>query len=130
MELPGLDIDVPGEDVVQDDILDEVVAVVLFVVVLLDAGQRHRKDAAVAGGHLVRALDEYGELRLGLRAERLVGVAVPDEDVLVFAHIQQQELAGLPDARQVAAGDDGGGIVHHADHPVDRIPHLMDDALE
>ena len=130
MHLPGLDIDITGQDVIQDHILDEVVAVVLFIIILLDAGQCHCQDPAVPGGHLVRALHKDCEFRLGLGAERLVGISVPNKLILVFAHIQHEILTGFANAGEIAAGNHRCGIIHNADHTVDGIPHLVDDALK
>ena len=130
MHFPGLDIDVAGQDVVEDYILDEVVAVILLVIILLDAGQCHSQNAAVPGSHFVRALHKDRKLRLGLGTERLVGISIPHKQILIFPHVQHEIFTGLPDASEIAAGDNGSSIVHNADHTVDGIPHLVDNALE
>ena len=83
VQLPRLDIDVTGQDVVQNHVFDEVVAVVLLIIILLDAGKRNCQDVAEFHGHLIRAFYKHRILRLGLGAEGLVGEPVPHKGVVV-----------------------------------------------
>ena len=130
MQLSGFNVNVAGQDVVQHNAFNEVVAVVLFIVVLLDAGKGNGEDGSVAGSHLVGAFHENGVIRLDVGPEGFVGVAVPDENVVGVAKIRRIVVTAGPDLRQIAAGDDGRRFIDHADHTVDGVPHLMDNALE
>ena len=69
MELVALQVDVAGQDVVQDHVLDEVAPVVLLVVILLDAAQGHRQDLDKLLGLRVLARHKHGVLRAGTAAE-------------------------------------------------------------
>ena len=58
MQLLGADIDIPGQDIVRDDILDEGALVMLFLVVRLGKAQGDLRHAAGGGGGGVCALHE------------------------------------------------------------------------
>ena len=130
MELVALQVDVPGQDVVQDHVLDEVPPVVLLVVVLLDAVEGHRQNAHEFLGLGVVAGHEDGIFRTGPVAEGFVGVLGGLQHLGVREHLGGCLLAHLADLAQLAAGDNDGGLIDHADGAVDGIPHLMDDPLE
>ena len=130
VQLMGFQIDVPGQDVVQDHVLDEVAPVVFLVVVLLDVIQRHGQDAHELGGLRVGALHEHGILRPGLSPEGLEGVPPGEEDLAVGELLRGDPLADLPNPPQLTAGNDHRRLVNDAQRPVDGIPHLMDDPLK
>ena len=54
-ELPGLEIDIAGQDVIQNHVLDKVAAVVLFIVILLDAAQGDSQQVCITGSFRVIA---------------------------------------------------------------------------
>ena len=130
VQLPRLGKDIAGQDVIQNDILDKIAAVVFFIVVLLDAGKGDTEHAAHFSRQVIAAGNKHGILRLHLGAKGLVGNAVPDEQLVIFAQIRRQKIVRLADLGQVAAGNDGGALINDADHAVHSIPHLINQALE
>jgi len=81
MQFLGADIDVAGEDIVGDDILDEGALVVLFLVVGLRTVERDVGHDAEASGSLIVALGEHGIVKVGAPGnERLEGLFVDDND--------------------------------------------------
>ena len=126
----GLDEHEKQEALEWNDILDKIAAVVFFIVVLLDAGKRDAEHAAHFGRQVIAAGNKHGILRLHLGAKGLVGNAVPDEQLVIFAQIRRQKIVRLANLGQVAAGNDGGALINDADHAVHSIPHLINQALE
>ena len=81
MELVALEIDVTGQDVIQDDVFDKVAPVVLLVVILLDAVEGHGQDFDIFLGRRVLAGHKHGVLRAGTAAEGLEAVFIRLEHV-------------------------------------------------
>ena len=78
MELVALEIDVTGQDVIQDDVFDKVAPVVLLVVILLDAVQRDRKQADVFRRLGIIAGDEHRVFRTRTAAEGFIRIVAGD----------------------------------------------------
>ena len=129
-EFSRLDVNVSRQDVVEDDILHKVAAVILLVVELLDAAEGDRQDAGILLCQLVFTVDEDGVLMTQSRVEGQVGRPIEDDGVVGIENIGNQGLVLLPDALEFAAGDDGAGLVDDADGAVDGVSHLVDDTLE
>ena len=130
VQLPRLGIDVAGQDVVQHHVLDKIGFVELFVVVLLDALQADRQHGGKLGGGLVRALYKHGVIVVLGAGKLLVTVTAPGKAVLTGHALGHKVLLHLADQIQLRAGDDGAGLIHHTDHTVDRVLHLVDHALK
>ena len=130
MQLPGFDINVPGEDVVQHHVLHKVIAVVLFVVILLNGGQGDGQKLGILGSAFVGPFHKHGVVRFDVGAKGLIGIAVPDKGVVGITQIQGDELIGQPHFGQVTARNDGSRLIHNADDPIDDIPHLVNDSLK
>ena len=130
VQLACLEADFAREHVVQDYVLDEVVAVVLLVVVLLDTGERYRDNAGVLSGRLVGALHEYRIVRLNMDTKRLVGVSVADKHLVGVAQFNGEEIIPSAYSCEIAASDDGAVFVDYADNAVNCVLHLVDDTLE
>ena len=64
MKFSCLDNDVSGENIVEDNVLDEVVSVIFFVIVLLDVGECDSKYACVLCSSIVNALNKDRIIRL------------------------------------------------------------------
>ena len=79
MQLSRLQVDIAGKDVVQNDVLDEVGTVILFVIILLDAGKRNAQQLGVLLGIFISTLYKYSIVVLGAAAKGFVGVAVDDK---------------------------------------------------
>ena len=62
--------------------------------------------------------------------ELLIGVAIPHKAVAGRQALCHKALAHLSDQVQLRAGDHSAGLIHHADHTVDGVFHLVDHALE
>ena len=76
MKLSCLEVDISGENVVENDVLDEVRTVVLLIIVLLDARERNAEQLSVLLRVLVSTLNENGVVILGAAAKGFVGVSV------------------------------------------------------
>ena len=125
VELTRLDDDIAGENVVEDNVLDEVVAVVLLIVILLDVGESDSENACVLCSGIVNALDEGSVVGLYAGAEGFIGEAVADKDIVGIREIERNELISRAYAGEVAAGDNCSCFVNYTDSSVDRITHLM-----
>ena len=92
MQLAGLDAYIARENVVENYVLHEVVAVILLVVILLDARKGDSENGGVLPRHFVRSFDKYRVIRLYVNAERLVGVTVADKDIVRIAELDREEV--------------------------------------
>ncbi len=130
MQLAGLGVDIAGQDVVQHHVLDEVGLVELFVVILLDALQADGQHGGKLAGRLVGAFHEHRVIVVLCAGELLVGVTIAHKAVACGQALRHKAVAHFADQVQFRAGNDSAGLIHHADHPVDRIFHLVDHALK
>ena len=130
VQLAGLGVDIAGQDVVQHHVLDKVGLIKLFVVVLLDALQADGQHGGKLTSRLVHAFHEYCIIIMLGAGELLIGVAIAHKAVACGQTLRHETLAHLADQVQLRAGNDSAGLIHHADHPVDRIFHLVDHALK
>ena len=130
MQLAGLGVDIAGQDVVQHHVLDEVGLVELFIVVLLDALQADGQDGRKLTRRLVRAFHEHCIIVMLCAGELLISVAIAHKAVACGQTLRHKALAHLADQIQLRAGNNSAGLIHHADHPVDRVFHLVDHALK
>ena len=130
VQLTSLDDNIARQYVIQYHVFDEVVAIVLFIIVLLDIEQGDCQDVGILCSSIIHALNEHGILRLCTGAERLIGIAVTDENIVYIAEIQRNELVGRSHLGEIAAGDDGCGIIYHTNRCVDGIPHLVNQSLK
>ena len=60
VKLSCLEVDISGENIVENDVLDEVRTVVLLIIVLLDARERNAEQLSVLLRVLVSTLNENG----------------------------------------------------------------------
>ena len=130
MQFSCLDDNIARQDVVQNHILDEVVAVIFFIIILLDVKQCNRQNVGILCSCIIYALYEYRIFRLIRRAERLICISVPDKNIMDITQIQRNEFIGGADFRQIAASNNGCTIIHNADSRINGIPHLMDKPLK
>ena len=130
VQLARLDINIAWQDVFQNDIFDEVVAVIFFIVVLLDACKGNSKNVAEFCRCFIGALYKYCVVRLCAGTERFVGVTIAHKDIGILVEIQHQILVGLADSCQVTARNSDRIAVYNTDDPIDRLPHLMNDSLK
>ena len=122
--------DIAGQDVVEHNVFNKIVAVIFFIIVLLDTGQGNCKDLCIPCSHLVTALDKNGIIRLDMRAKRLIGIAIADKHIVRLAKIDRIIISGRTDLGKFAAGNNRRIFINYTDHPVDRITHLVDNTLE
>ena len=129
-QLTCLQIDVAGQDIVEDDIFDKIRAVVLFIIILFDGRERYRQELRVLLRDLVTALYKDSVFGSGRRTEGFEGVTVDDK-----RHGRREGIGGdtfvhLADASELRASDDYRSLVHYADRSVDRVLHLMNNSLK
>ena len=129
MQLAGLGVDIAGQDVIQHHVLDEVGLVELLVVVLLDALQADGEQAGKLSGSLVGAFHIHGVIVVLVGAELMVAAAVLDEAVAGQA-LGHKAVPHLADHVQIGTGNHGAGLIHHTDHPIDGVLHLVDNTLK
>ena len=130
MQLPRFGVDVAGQDVVENDVLDEVRLVEFFVVVLLDALQADGEHGGELLGGSVSALDkDCVVIVLGV-GELMVGIPIAHESIPGRLADSGHTLAHLTDLPQLGAGNDGAGLINHADDTIHCVLHLVDHVLE
>ena len=129
-QLPGFQIDIAGQDIVQNDIFDKIAPVVLFIIILLDAGQGHRQQRRELGRLVIRALHKQDVLGAGTGTERLIRIAALDEQVLRGKGLGRHSIGHLADPPEIAAGDDGQRFINDTNGAVNGLPHLMDNTLK
>ena len=125
MQLTRFDNNITGEYIVKDNIFDEIVAVIFLIIILLDAGHCDSKNIRIFRSVFIGALNEHGVIGCSADAERLIGVAVADEDVMRITQIQRHKLIGRADLGQVAARNNGCVLIHNADGGIHGIAHLV-----
>ena len=130
VQLAGLGVDIAGQDVVQHDVLDKVGLIELFVMILFDALQADGEHRGKLASRLVSAFHKHGIVVMLCAGELLVGVTVPHKAVARGQAFSHKALTHLADQVQLGAGDHRAGLIHHADHTVDRVFHLVDHALK
>ena len=86
--------------------------------------------AANWAGGLVRALYKHGVIVVLGAGKLLVTVTAPGKAVLTGHALGHKVLLHLAIKFSSRAGDDGAGLIHHTDHTVDRVLHLVDHALK
>ena len=129
MQLTRLQIDVAREDIVQNQVLDEIIAVILLVIILLDDNERAGENGGVLRSLVVCTLDKNRRLGSGVRTEGTVAVAVVDKALALTDLLYGDVGGGLADLAEIAAGKDGAGRLDNAYGSVDGISHLMNDCL-
>ena len=132
VQLLGADVNIAGQDVVGDDVLDERALVVLFLVVDLGAVERDVGHDAQAVRQLVVTLGEHGVVKVRAPVdERLEGLMIDCYDRIRRAVQADDRLRPFfADHGCVAARNDVAVRVDHADHTVGGLFHLNDHALE
>ena len=125
MQLAGLDVNIAGQDVVQNDILDEGRLVVLFVIQRLDVVDGYRHQRADAARQLILALHEYRILQTrGTVSRNMVGITAEPDDLSCKAQLSDRLFAHFTDTGQIGACDDRAARIHNANGAIHRVLHL------
>ena len=125
MQLAGFDVNIAGQDVVQNDILDEGRLVVLFVIQRLDVVDGYRHQRADAARQLILALHEYRILQTrGTVSRNMVGITAEPDDLSCEAQLSDRLLAHFTDTGQIGARDDRAARIHNANGAIHRVLHL------
>ena len=125
MKLSRLEIDIARKNIVENDVLDEVGTVILFIIILLDAGEGHAEQLRVFLRILVGSLHKDSIVVLGAAAKGLVSIAVDHKGRGGAERFGIDTLVDLTDFSKLGARDDNGSFVNHADCSVNSILHLM-----
>ena len=128
-QLPRLEIDIAGKDIIKDNILYEVAPVELLLIILLEVLERDAADSRKSARKLVRPLNEYSVLGLDMGAEVAEGAAVDIVELVIRKHVCGGRN-DLTDLAQLATGNDRSGFVNHAQSPADCVTHLMNKTLK
>ena len=105
MELLGPDVDIPGKDIVHDDILDEGAPVVLLLIKDLRVIQRNVSHGAEGSGHLIVAGAEDGVFKeIGAADNGLEALLGKGHHALRSADPQRGIWPALSKQRNVRAG--------------------------
>ncbi len=130
MQLARLKADITRQNVVENNILDKVVPVVLFVIILLNTGKRNSDNARVLRSRLVGTLHKHRVIGLDMNTKRLIGISVADKHLVRIPQLNGEEVVSPAHSGKIAARDDGSVFVNNADNSVDCVLHLMDDSLK
>ena len=130
MQLLGLDVNIAGKNVVKDDVLDERALVVLFIVQILDVGQRNRKNHCKLFRLLVFTLDKNDVFILGRAADRTVGITAGNHGIRRICHFVADTLSGFSDFDKLAAGNNDTVFIDDTNHAFHCFSHLMNNTLE
>ena len=130
VQLLGLDIDIAGQNIVQDDILDKGTLVILLIVQILDIAKRNGQQLGHLFSHLVLTLNEYNVLCLGTAADRTVSITGGGHHVGGISKLIANALLDLADLDKLGASNNDAVFVNDADHAIDRILHLVNHTLE
>ncbi len=130
MQLAGFDINIAGQDIVQDHVLYKIGTIEFLVVILLDLVQRHGDNVRIMLAHIVRTVHKYRIIRVHGVAKGLI-CAVIHTDLCPAEHAgRDNALACLADLAQLTASDHGTALVHHTDGTVQHLTHLVYNALK
>ena len=130
MQLPRFGVNVTGQNVIQHDILDKVCLIKLFIVVLLDALQADGKHGSKLLCRGVRALHKDGVVIVLCVGELVIGIAIAHEGIPGCLTYSGNTLTHLTNLPQFGAGNDGAGLINHADNSIHCVLHLVDHVLE
>ena len=131
MQLAGFDVNIAGQDVVQNDILDKRRLIVLFVVQRLDVVDRYRDQRTDAARQFILTLYENGVFQpRGAVARRMVGIAAEAHDLTGKAEFRDRFLPHLANAGQVGARNHSTARVHDTNGAIHGILHLQNNRLE
>ena len=92
MKLARFKLDIAGEDIIQHDVFNKVVAVVLFVVELLQVGKSYAQKGDVLISSFVGALNKSVIFVFRLGTKGHIGIAVPNKIVICLVEVQGNEL--------------------------------------
>ena len=129
-KLLGLDVNIAGEDVIKNDVLDKVGLIVLLIVKGLDVREGDGKEGGNALGIVVLTLHEYDVLNAGVGADGTVSIALCGNGVKVVRDLLDDIPMAFTDAGQLAASNDGTLFVNDTNVAVNRLAHLIDQILE
>ena len=132
VQLLGPDVNIAGQDVVHDNILDKGAPVVLFLIEGLGVVQGNEGHLAEASGSLIVAGAEHGVLKVvGVAHNGLEGFLRKGNDALGgVANLQRGIRPALTKHRHIGAGNHAAFRINHTEHAVGNIPQLDDNALK
>ncbi len=130
MHLARFGVDIPGQDVIQHDVFDKVYLIELFVVVLLDGLQAYGKQSRIARRRFVGALHHHRVIVVIVGAEQKERKISLHKRFFCGRVFADHALAHFTYTVQVGTGDHNAGFVHNTDCAIDRLLHLIDNALK
>ena len=132
VQLLGAHVNVAGQDVVGNDVLQKSDLVVLFLVILLGLVESDGGQRADHAAHRVVPVGEGGVIRVLTGDLQRAEIPRAEGHRLVRAvQLPGMELRKMrADQRQLTGGDDEALLVHNADRPVEIVLHLGDHILK
>ncbi len=130
VKLASLKIDIAREDVVEDNVLNEVSAIIFLVVELLNVAEGNRQNRHVSLSSLVIALDKDGILSRALAIERLISIAIHDEGRCRLEEVRGNTASDFANLVEVATSYNNRRFINYADCPADSVMHLVNDTLK
>ena len=131
MELTGFDADITGENVVKHDVFDKVASVVFFVIVLLRVADRDGQDIDILIGEIIGAVNKNRVFRTDRGAEAFENHVVNSYHIRAGENLfADRRIEHFADTTELTARDDRAGFVDHADHAVNGVFQLVNDALK
>ena len=132
MELLGADIDIAGQDIVGDDVLDKGSLVVLFLVIGLRAVERHIGHDANALGNFILAVHKDGIVKIRAPADQGFHGSLVHNHHGIRGTVETDHRLGpfFSNHGGFAAGYDIAVGINDADGAVSGFLHLDDHALK
>ena len=129
-QFTGLEVNITGQNVVKNNVLDEVAAVVFFIIILLDGGEGDGKNVCIAQSEIVGTLNKNSIFGVRMAAEGLVGITCGGEAVRIGDLFGKNTLTNLAAAGKITAGNCDTRIINNTNGAVDCIAHLVNNSLE
>ena len=130
VELLALDVDIAGQDVVKNDVLDERALVVLLVVESFDITERNCEYLCDLICLSVLTLSKGNAIILVAGADKSVGVSVGNEGSLRECELLFNALLGFSDLGELAARYNDSVLINSTDGASYYVLQLMDNVLE
>ena len=130
VQLLGFDVDIAGQNIIQDDILYKRALVILFIIEIFDIAERDSQKFGHLLCHLIFTLNEYDIIGLGPVGHRAIGIAATGDNITGIAKLITYTLTDLTNFNKLRARDDNTVFIYNADNAINRIFHLVNNTLK
>ena len=124
MELSRFEINIPGEDIIKDNIFNKIGPVILFFIEKLQVIESHTAYGRESRSVFILAFNKNGIICLGAAAYVAEGVTVNDMHLVIGKDIHGRR-EHFADLAQFTARKDSTGLINDAERSADGIADLM-----